>query len=97
MTFKKLNSWEFMRCGREAGGRNVDHLGVCPAYPYHGQECANVVGTFCDLVQVLRTASHIDCQECPFYNSMHFNQSARRINQVKALKKGAFDKSRAPF
>lgn len=85
MTLKKLNCWEFMQCGREAGGSNVDNLGVCPAYPFHGQECANVVGTFCDLVQVLRKAKHDDCQECPFYNSMHFNEYARRVNQPKTL------------
>jgi hypothetical protein len=85
MTFKKLNCSEFMRRGDEPGGRNVDHLSICPAFPYQGQECANEVGTFCDLVQVLRTASHADCQECPFYNNMYFNQSGRRVNQVKAL------------
>ena len=42
-----------MRCGREAGGRNIDQLGICPAYPEEGQRCANVVGTFCDLVKAL--------------------------------------------
>jgi len=82
MTLKKLNCWEFMRCGREAGGRNVEQLGICPAYPNHGRKCANVVGTFCDLVQVLRTSKHEDCLECPFYNSMHFDANARRMNQA---------------
>ncbi len=27
----KLNCWEFMKCGREVGGKNVEQLGVCLA------------------------------------------------------------------
>ena len=81
----KLSCWEFMRCGREAGGRNVDHLGICPAYPHHGHNCANVVGTFCDLVQVLRTSVHSDCMDCPFYNSMHFDENARLVNAEREV------------
>ena len=80
-----MNCWEFMKCGREADGRKVGELGVCPAYPYDGQRCANVVGTFCDLVQALRAVEHSGCQECPFYNSMHFDKSARMANQGKGL------------
>jgi len=25
----KLNCWEFMKCGREVGGKNVKELGIC--------------------------------------------------------------------
>ena len=74
-----------MKCGREADSRKVDELGVCPAYPYDGQRCANVVGTFCDLVQALRAVKHSGCKECPFYNSIHFDKSARMANQGKGL------------
>lgn len=28
-----LNCWEFMRCGREVGGKNTEKLGVCPVSP----------------------------------------------------------------
>ena len=80
-----------MRCGREVGGDHVDHLGVCPAYPDHGRKCANVVGTFCDLVQVLKKSSHTDCYECSYYNSIHFDEHARRENE-KNKKSGAFSK-----
>lgn len=82
---EKLNCWEFMRCGREAGGRNVDPFGICPAYPLYGQECANVVGTFCDLVQVLQTSEHTECQDCAFYKSVHFDEKTRRINLAKSI------------
>lgn len=27
---KKINCWEFMRCGREPEGSNVSRLGICP-------------------------------------------------------------------
>ena len=84
---EKLNCWEFMGCGREKGGRNVSPLGVCPAYPHHGRECANVVGTFCDLVQVLRTARHADCHECEFYNSPHFDENAKKDHQYERYRK----------
>jgi hypothetical protein len=28
---KRLNCWEFKKCGREPGGHKVEELGVCPA------------------------------------------------------------------
>ena len=28
---EKESCWEFKKCGRESGGKNVEHLGVCPA------------------------------------------------------------------
>ena len=82
---KKRSCWEFMRCGREEGGENVDKFGVCPAYPFHGQQRAKVIGTFCDRVKVLQTSKHEDCQECPFYNSMHFDENARRVTLGKRI------------
>ena len=41
-----MNCWEYMKCGREKGGEKADELGVCPAYPDHGQHCACIAGTF---------------------------------------------------
>jgi serine/threonine protein kinase len=31
MEEKKLNCWEYLKCGREPGGKNVKELGLCPA------------------------------------------------------------------
>ncbi len=28
---KRMNCWEYMKCGREPGGEKVETLGVCPA------------------------------------------------------------------
>ena len=68
-----MNCWEFMRCGREAGGKNVDELGVCPAYPDHGHSCARVAGTICGgVVQGSYAFKLLDCLKCPFYNSEHY-------------------------
>lgn len=80
-----MNCWEFMRCGREAGGRNTEELGICPAYPDNGKRCANVVGTFCDLIRALRASENSSCSECPFYNSHYFDKVARLANQEKGV------------
>ena len=74
-----------MRCGREEGGRNVDQLGTCPAFPDHGKNCANVVGTFCDLVQALRAKVYSSCAECPFFNSIHFDGVAKSEHLGKGV------------
>ncbi len=85
MDYKKnngLNCWEFMKCGREEGGRGVDHLGVCPAYPDNGNRCATVVGTFCDLVQAMYAKQHTGCENFPFFNSEHFDKETRRATMA---------------
>lgn len=76
--FELLGIYEM---SREKQGHNVDRLSVCPAYPLNGKNCANVVGTFCDLVQALEVSMHCNCQQCPFYNSMHFDSYSRKSNQ----------------
>jgi hypothetical protein len=92
-----MNCWEFMRCGREAGGRNVDRLGICPAYPEDGQRCATVVGTFCDLVKALYATRHSGCPDCPFFNSIHFDVAAKTAILEKKQNKGAPGFTEAPL
>ncbi|MFH1723485.1 MAG: two-CW domain-containing protein [Elusimicrobiota bacterium] len=41
------NCWEIMKCGREPGGVNAGHSGVCPAFPDYGHSCWGVAGTVC--------------------------------------------------
>jgi hypothetical protein len=36
-----------------------------------------VVGTFCELVQAMHAKQHKGCQNCPFFNSEHFDEKAR--------------------
>ena len=71
-----LNCWEYKKCGREAGGANAQELGVCPAYPDHGRSCAARAGTLCGgEAQGSHAAKLINCLECDFYRSEHYDKS----------------------
>jgi hypothetical protein len=60
-----MNCWEFKKCGREQGGINSKELGVCPAYPDFGKQCARVADTLCDgEVQGTFAINFITCLEC---------------------------------
>ncbi len=68
-----MNCWEYMKCGREAGGLKVDELGACPSYPDHGKSCARVAGTYCDgEVQGTFATKFGTCKDCDFYGSEHY-------------------------
>ena len=76
---KKLNCWEFKKCGREPGGENADKLGVCPAATKKrydglhggdnaGRACWLVAGTMCKgKVQGTFAMKYKDCAICDFY------------------------------
>lgn len=70
-----MDCWEFMKCGREEGGKKTGELGVCPAYPKHGKHCARVAGTFCGgKVQGIFAQKLLNCMKCDFYNSPHYDR-----------------------
>jgi len=76
---EKPNCWEFMKCGREPGGINVERLGICPASTAikfdgtndgtcAGRFCWPVAGTFCNgQIQGTFAAKIKDCLKCPFF------------------------------
>ena len=65
-----MNCWEFKNCGREKGGTNSIELGVCPAYPDDGKNCARKAGTLCGGKVQGTFAMKIDsCIKCEFFNS----------------------------
>ena len=71
-----MNCWEFKKCGREAGGARAKELGVCPAYPDHGQHCARVAGTLCGgEVQGSFAQKLTNCMSCEFYLSSDYDKS----------------------
>ena len=71
-----MNCWEMKKCGREAGGAKADELGVCPAYPDHGQHCARVAGTLCGgKVQGTHASKLASCMQCEFYQSEHYDRA----------------------
>lgn len=75
----KVNCWEFMRCGRQPGGKNVPDQGVCPA-PLEtsgnginggingGRCCWAIAGTLCYGDVHGNYAMKIqDCMDCNFF------------------------------
>jgi hypothetical protein len=82
-----LNCWEFMKCGREAGGENAMTLGVCPAYPNHGRRCATVAGTFCEgIIQGTFASKGAQCEACEYYKSKHFDSTVKKKRKTRTKK-----------
>ncbi|MCF8062878.1 MAG: hypothetical protein K9M82_10210 [Deltaproteobacteria bacterium] len=77
---RRLNCWEFKKCGRESGGTNVGDLGICPAAEMEkleginrgkngGRACWALVGTLCGgKVQGIYAEKIGTCLECEFYS-----------------------------
>ena len=77
-SMKKLNCWEFKKCGRQLGGGNA-LLGLCPAATnvlldgihdgaYAGRACWIVEGTMCNgEVQGAFSQKIQCCGSCDFY------------------------------
>jgi len=75
-TTRTANCWEFKKCGREAGGAKAAQLGICPAYPDHGHDCAYVTGTLCGgEVQGSFAAKQANCLKCDFFKSDSFEKA----------------------
>jgi len=82
MAMKKLNCWEFNKCGREPGGENTSEMGVCPAAvevrtdrvnegQNGGRACWAVAGTLCRGVVDGRFTSKVaTCMLCDFYKTV---------------------------
>jgi len=76
---RKLNCWEFKKCGRQPQGSHVHDLGICPATQeiglddVHdgtnaGRACWIVGGTFCKgQVQGTFAQKFKNCEACDFY------------------------------
>jgi len=74
-----MNCWEFKKCGRTPGGGKEKELGVCPAYPDHGKQCARVAGTFCGgKVQGVFASKLVNCMQCDFYKSPNYDRSFKK-------------------
>jgi hypothetical protein len=82
MAGKKKNCWEYMNCGREPEGSNIEELGICPAATaamYNGINNGINGGRFCWLAvgtmsfaPILGTfaARMPTCLECPFFKEV---------------------------
>jgi hypothetical protein len=75
-----MNCWEFKKCGRENGGAKSSELGVCPAWPDHGTDCAYVAGTLCGgKVQGTFASKLSNCMQCEFYKSPNYTKRAKAV------------------
>lgn len=71
-----MNCWEYKKCGREAGGAREKEMGLCPAFPDHGTQCARVSGTYCDgEVQGSFALKLANCMKCDYYKSEHYDKT----------------------
>ena len=83
---KKVNCWEYMKCGRELNGKNAKELGVCPAatYPYAdginggingGRICWTIVGEYscyCGMHALLERKQL--CFDCEFHKKVLYEE-----------------------
>ncbi|MCX6354098.1 MAG: hypothetical protein NTZ78_04225 [Candidatus Aureabacteria bacterium] len=79
---KKINCWEFMKCGREPGGANVKDHGLCPAAAEvcaeglncgrcGGRACWAIAGTCCGKeVEGTYAKQKGNCIHCEFFKNV---------------------------
>jgi len=96
---KKLNCWEFQKCGREPGGHAVGDQGTCPAAAEStldgvhggrnsGRTCWVLAGTFCS-GQVAGTVAKklSNCVECPFYQLVIREEGANVVPTLSLVRR----------
>jgi serine/threonine protein kinase len=95
MVERKINCWEYMRCGREEGGRKAAELGICPASAditfdginfgkNAGRICWAVAGTFCGgRAQGSFAEKRSSCVGCAFFIKVQEEETA--LSQKKFL------------
>lgn len=96
---KKLNCWEFHRCGREPGGANAAGQGVCPAATDKrlngtygginaGRACWVIAGTMCEgRVQGTYAQKLGDCGKCDFYALVKKEEGKDFLMTISLIKK----------
>ncbi len=79
---KKVNCWEFKKCGRTPGGKQEQELGVCPVATENrldtvhgglnaGRACWVVAGSMCGgSVQGTFAQKFHNCNVCDFYKTV---------------------------
>ena len=93
---KKINCWEFMRCGRQPGGEKVHELGVCPVTTNEeldgahgglgaGRACWAVVGSLCGgRIQGTYAEKLQDCRKCEFMQRVRREESLSPLGFAEA-------------
>lgn len=93
---KKLNCWEFKKCGRQFGGEKTVDLGLCPAVielslggvhdgEFGGRACWVLEGTICKgAIQGNVAEKFKECAKCDFYEYVR-KQEGNDFLSVKTL------------
>ena len=104
MADKKLNCWEYMKCGRGPNGAKARKMGVCPAASEKrldrthgginsGRACWVVAGTYCGgTIQGSFARKQVACWRCDFYNNVR-NEEGTGIKSTSSLLKRLKDTS----
>jgi serine/threonine protein phosphatase PrpC/CRP-like cAMP-binding protein len=94
MKSKKINCWQYLKCGREPGGKNAESLGVCPAASDNsfdginsgingGRFCWAVAGTYCadcgEEVQGNFAQKRETCFDCRFYKLVSLEEGTANL------------------
>jgi hypothetical protein len=79
LIMKKLNCWEFKKCGRQLGGEKALDVTLCPAIieisldgvhdgEFGGRACWVLPGTICNgVIQGNFAEKRKKCEKCDFY------------------------------
>ena len=95
---KKLNCWEFKKCGRQFGGEKVSELGLCPVVieislegvhdgESGGRACWVLEGTICKGdIQGNFAEKYKECEKCDFYQYVKKEEGNNFLSIVTLLK-----------
>jgi len=103
---RKLNCWEYKKCGRQPQGAHVRDLGLCPATveksldDVHegtnaGRACWVVSGTLCKgEMQGTFAQKYKNCESCDFYQMVKKEEGSTFVYSIVLLAR--CDGSRGP-
>ncbi len=96
---KKINCWEYKKCGREPEGESVSELGVCPVTVENkgegihqgengGRCCWVIAGSLCkgELQGTFAKKSR-NCHKCDFYKKVMREEQPNFDVTISILKK----------
>jgi len=96
---RKLNCWEYKKCGRQPQGAHVRDLGLCPATvetaldDVHegtnaGRACWVISGTLCKgEVQGTFAQKYKNCERCDFYQLVRKEEGPNFVLSLLLLKR----------
>jgi hypothetical protein len=94
---RKINCWDFVKCGREFGGEGVTEMGICPV-PIDisadglnegknaGRICWAVAGTFCgEKIQGFFAKKLLSCKSCNFFKTVKREEGIEHFRLTKPI------------